>query len=84
MYFENIVKPALKFLLQDFCVVHLKPNNADTTFSFAGYSFPNTLEVTLVSRRFVEPQKSVDRLPHPLDVKNNPNKDFLNFPKVYF
>ena len=84
IYFENIVKPALKFLLQDFCVVHLKPNNADTTFSFAGYSFPNTLEVTLVSRRFVEPQKSVDRLPHPLDVKNNPNKDFLNFPKVYF
>ena len=82
IYFENIVKPAFKSLLQDFVVVHSKPNNADTTFSFAGYAFPNTLEVTLVSRRFAEPQKPVEELPHPLDVKNNPNNVLLNFPKV--
>ena len=82
IYFENIVKPAFESLLKDFFVVHAKPNNADSTFSFAGYSFPNTLEITLISRRIAKPKNLVEELPHPLDVKNNPQNKFLDFPKI--
>ena len=61
-------------LLRDFKVAHFHANNYLRPVQFRGLKFPQDIEITLIRNDLVKNSSPVRILPHPLDIKNNPNK----------
>lgn len=61
-------------LLKDFTVAHFHVNNFLRPIKFKELMFPADIEITLVRNDLVKNAEPVRVLPHPLDIKNNPNK----------
>jgi hypothetical protein len=61
-------------LLKDFTVAHFHVNNFLRPVKFKDVMFPADIEITLVRNDLVKNPQPVEVLPHPLDMKNNPNK----------
>ena len=58
-------------LLDDFEMVHVHANNNLQPVRRHGYEVPPVLEMTFLRKDRVQGWTPVDRLPHPLDVRNN-------------
>jgi hypothetical protein len=62
-------------LLRDFVVVHLHVNNYLRPVKYKGLKFPQDIEITMVRRDLVQNAVPVDELPHPLDIKKQPEEE---------
>lgn len=69
-FFELLVEPTLRVLLEHFDVVHIHPNNCDGVFYLGNKKIPRAIEVTFHNklRRKIQPKFSV--IPHELDKAN--------------
>ena len=65
------VGQVLKKLLDDFEMVHVHANNNLQPVRRHGYEVPPVLEMSLLRKDRVRRRTPVDKLPHPLDVRNN-------------
>ena len=70
--YRDVIEPLIWKLALLFDPVHVHPNNASSSFGFAGIVCPMVFELTLhrKDRRKVAPHPVVAGLPHPLDVEN--------------
>ena len=62
------------YLLRDFTVVHFHANNFLRPVKFKGLMFPADIEITLLRKDLIKHAQPVEKLPHSLDIKNNPKK----------
>jgi hypothetical protein len=70
-------------LLKDFTVAHFHVNNFLRPVKFKHVMFPADIEITLIRNDLVKNVHPVEMLPHPLDIKNNPNKRDHQFHKYF-
>lgn len=68
--FNRFFLPAIENLFQDFTPIHFHANSAGGTTRIYGVTFPNTVELTLVSQTHAGIQDGYALLPHTLDKKN--------------
>jgi hypothetical protein len=70
------VEAIFKKLISGFIPVHLHPNNCCPSLRFRGVEIPSVLEVTFLrkDRYGIYIDRHPARIPHPLDMKNVPNR----------
>ena len=77
---SNPVIKSLELLKEDFYLIHTHPNNAGGFFLDRFRVFPKVVETTWVRKSLVTRVPGNPRLPHKLDIPNDPLIWDLNFP----
>jgi hypothetical protein len=79
-----IISSVFRRLLQYFDVVHIHPNNNGGTVRCGSLVIPRLLELTFYRKDRVSSSGYAKIFPHPLDVKNDPNRPDIVLPREWF
>lgn len=77
----NPVMESLALLEEDFFLIHTHPNNAGGFFLNRFRVFPKVVETTWIRKSLVKKVSAIPKLPHTLDIPNDPLIWDLTFPR---
>jgi len=79
----NFIGQAFTKLLNDFCLVHIHPNNYWAPLTYGEYQIPPAVEITLYRKDRVVLSATPPSFPHILDSKNIFNKPEVVLPECW-
>jgi hypothetical protein len=78
-FYKSVISPVFAKLLKDFDLVHSHANNCCGTLSIHGVKIPRVLELTFHNKTRRNASLKERRIPHSLDVANDPTKADINW-----
>lgn len=82
---NKILDEVFSKIFKNFTICHVHPNNYGSFRNIEGIKIPNLMEFTFLNNDLIKDKKKIDYdFPHLLDSKNNPHKNDIVLPKIFY
>lgn len=74
----------IRFINNQFALIHIHPNNYGEVFVIDGKRFPDVLEMSYVNKEFFDVEKNdIPQVPHKFDIRNSKKREDINISYLY-